>query len=458
MHIIQKMIEKCGKISYNECIEQRDTVRHKMTCEWRKIVERETYQKIIEILKTELIPALGCTEPIAIAYAAAMAKKVLGNRPEEMEISCSRNIIKNAKSVVVPMTGNLKGIEAAGIVGMLGGTAERKLEVLTTVTQEHLEEAKRLLAEDFCKVSFLDTPEKLHILVRMKAGQDEVLVNLVRTHMGISWIKKNGEVIYEEQIDSMQDHTLDYQVLNISSILKFAEEVDLNEIGPVLQRQIDYNTEIAKEGLRRNFGANVGKTLLEVFGDDVKIRAKAMPAAGSDARMNGCELPVIINSGSGNQGMTASLPVLEYARQLGAEEDKVFRALCISNLIAIYQKSSIGRLSAYCGAVSAAAGAGAGITYLLGGKEEEISQTIVNTLANISGIVCDGAKSSCAAKIASSVDAAIMATMLTMKQRGFEPGDGIVKKKIQDTMDGVVKLARDGMKETDEVILGIMLS
>lgn len=420
-------------------------------------MEKEVYQKMIGILKGELVPALGCTEPIAIAYAAAVAGKALGELPLSMELACSGNIIKNAKSVIVPMTGNLKGIEAAGIIGMLGGSPEKELEVLTTVNQEHLKKAKELLAQGFCKVTALDTPEKLHIIVNMKGSQNEVMAELKHTHTGICRIVKNDSVILKQDVSSKEDSTLDYSVLNVSSVLEFAQTVKLDEVSELLERQIACNTRIAREGLSKDFGANVGKTLLEVFGDDVKVRARAMPAAGSDARMNGCELPVIINSGSGNQGMTASLPVLEFAGELGTDHDQLLRALCISNLIAIYQKSAIGRLSAYCGAVSAAAGAGAGITYLLGGQEKEIGQTIVNTLANISGIVCDGAKSSCAAKIASSVDAAILAAMMTQRDRGFRAGDGTVKETVQETVDGVVSLAKDGMKETDDVILKIML-
>lgn len=415
------------------------------------------YKAIIDILKSELVPALGCTEPIAIAFASAKAREVLGDKPEEMLVECSSNIIKNAKSVVVPMTKNLKGIEAAAIVGMLGGNADNKLEVLTTVTEDNILETKKLLQEGFCKTGLLETEEKLHIVVSMKKGNHTSLVELISTHTGITRIEKNGTVIFKEQIEVDHDDRADYSVLNIENILDFANHVDIEEIRPILERQIEFNTKIAKEGMRNSYGVNVGSTLIDVYGDDVKIRAKAMPAAGSDARMNGCELPVIINSGSGNQGMTASLPVIEFGRMLDVPKEKTLRALCISNLVAIYQKSEIGRLSAYCGAVSAAAGAGAGITYLYGGKEEQISQTIVNTLANVSGIVCDGAKSSCAAKIASAVDAAIVATMISLKGQGFLPGDGIVKDTIQKTLDGVVTLAKEGMKETDEVIVKIML-
>jgi L-cysteine desulfidase len=415
------------------------------------------YEAMIEILKSELVPALGCTEPIAIAFASAKAREVLGEKPDEMFVECSSNIIKNAKSVVVPMTKNLKGIEAAAIVGMLGGNADKMLEVLTTVTDDNLAETKKLLKEGFCTTKLLETNEKLHLTVHMKKGNNTSLVELVKTHTGISRIEKNGAILFREEIQENDESTVDYSVLNVTSILDFANNVDIEIVRPILERQIDFNTKIAKEGMRNNYGVNVGSTLIDVYGDDVKIRAKAMPAAGSDARMNGCELPVIINSGSGNQGMTASLPVIEFGNMLDVGTEKILRALCISNLIAIYQKSEIGRLSAYCGAVSAAAGAGAGITYLYGGQEEQINQTIVNTLANVSGIVCDGAKSSCAAKIASAVDAAIVATMISLKGKSFMSGDGIVKDTIQKTIDGVVTLAKEGMKETDEVIVKIML-
>lgn len=415
------------------------------------------YEAMIEILKTELVPALGCTEPIAIALASAKAREVLGEIPDDMYVECSSNIIKNAKSVVVPMTKNLKGIEAAAIVGMLGGNADKMLEVLTTVTEDNLNETKDLLSKGFCKTKLLETKDKLHLIVHMKKGNNTSLVELVKTHTGISRIEKNGVVLFSEKIEDINVSTVDYSVLNIASILDFANNVDIEVVRPILERQIEFNTKIAKEGMRNTYGVNVGSTLIDVYGDDVKIRAKAMPAAGSDARMNGCELPVIINSGSGNQGMTVSLPVIEFGNMLDVGEEKILRALCISNLISIYQKSEIGRLSAYCGAVSAAAGAGAGITYLYGGQEEQINQTIVNTLANVSGIVCDGAKSSCAAKIATAVDAAIVATMITLKGKSFMSGDGIVKDTIQKTIDGVVTLAKEGMRETDEVIVKIML-
>ena len=419
-------------------------------------MQKVTEKHLIHILETELVKALGCTEPIAIAYASATAKKYLGAIPETIVVSCSGNIIKNAKAVVVPMTGGMKGIEAASAVGTVGGDPDRGLEVLTTVAEQDLQIAKIMLQEKICQVELLDTREKLHIVVTMRQGEDEVKVELLRTHLGIVKIEKNGQVLFEREL-AAEEESADYSYLDMDSIFEFTEQVNIKKIRGLIEEQIQCNTNIARDGLSNCYGAQIGKTLLEVYGDDVKIRAKAVAAAGSDARMNGCELPVVINSGSGNQGMTVSLPVIEYAKTLRSSEEELYRALVLSNLIGIYQKYRMGRLSAYCGAVSAAAGAGAGITYLMGGTREQIEHTIINTLANTSGIVCDGASASCAAKIASSVDAAIMASYLSMNGHVFLPGDGIVKENIQKTVDGVITLAKDGMKETDEVILNIMV-
>lgn len=419
-------------------------------------MQKVTEKHLIHILEAELVKALGCTEPIAIAYASATAKKYLGVVPEKITISCSGNIIKNAKAVVVPMTGGLRGIEAAAAVGAVGGDPDRGLEVLTTVTEQDLQIAKIMLQEKICQVEILDTREKLHIVVVMKQERDEVRVELLRTHLGIIRIEKNGKLLFEKEL-AVEEEPADYCYLNMDSIFEFTEQVNIKKIRRLIGEQIECNTNIARDGLSNCYGAQIGKTLLEVYGDDVKIRAKAVAAAGSDARMNGCELPVVINSGSGNQGMTVSLPVIEYAKTLRSSEEALYRALVLSNLIAIYQKYRMGRLSAYCGAVSAAAGAGAGITYLMGGTKEQIEHTIINTLANTSGIVCDGASASCAAKIASSVDAAIMASYLSMNGHVFLPGEGIVKENVQKTVDGVITLAKVGMKETDEVILNIMV-
>lgn len=412
-------------------------------------------QNMICILKGELVKALGCTEPITIAYVSAKAREILGKMPEKIVISCSGNIIKNAKSVIVPMTGSLKGIEAAAITGCVGGDSNKGLEVLTDVNPQDLKKVQKLLKEKMCKVEYLDTSEKLHIVENVYAGKEVVQIELVRTHLGIVKISKNGQVLYENKPE--EEEETDYTCLNIKNIFDFANTVSIGEIRELIEEQIRCNTEISQEGIRKGYGANIGKLLLEHYGNDVKIRAKAKAAAGSDARMSGCEFPVVINSGSGNQGLTVSIPVIEYAEYLNVEHEKLIRALILSNLIAIYQKHKIGRLSAYCGAVSAAAGAGAGITYLYGGSEKQIEDTVTNTLANVSGIICDGAGASCAAKIASSVDAAIMGSIMAREASVFEPGDGIVKSNLQKTIDGVVKLARDGMKITDEIILHIMV-
>lgn len=415
--------------------------------------------KYIEILKKELVPALGCTEPISIAYVAAKAREVLGAFPDKIKAECSGNIIKNAKGVIVPGTGNLKGIEAAAIIGAVGGDASRELEVLANITEKDVELTKKLIKDGICEAKLLDSDAKLHIIVTMYKGDDYSLVEAIHTHTGIVRIEKNGEKLleipYSEEYGD--NEAVDYSVLNLESIYEFANSVDIGEVEPILSRQVEYNTAIAEEGLKKKYGASIGATLLEVYGDDVKISAKAMAAAGSDARMSGCEMPVVINSGSGNQGITVSLPVIVYGRRMNCSMEKIYRALCISNLVAIYQKSGIGRLSAYCGAVSAAAGAGAGITYLYGGGLKEIADTITNTLANVSGIICDGAKSSCAAKIASSVDAAIVATMMSLRGKAFAPGEGIVKDDVEKTVNSVIKIAKEGMKTTDEVVLKVMV-
>ena len=422
-------------------------------------MNQEKYYKFIDILRRELVPALGCTEPISIAYVAAKAREILGGFPDRIITECSGNIIKNTKSVIVPGTKNLKGIEAATIIGAVGGDASKELEVLANITDEDVELTKKLVKEHICKTKLLNSKAKLHIVVTMFKGNEYALVEAIHTHTGIVRIEKNGvkllNIPYYEDYGSQE--ILDKSILNLESILDFANVVNISDVEPILSKQIDYNTAIAMEGLRNKYGANIGATLLEIYGDDVKISAKAMAAAGSDARMSGCQLPVVINSGSGNQGITASLPVIVYGKRMNCSMDKIYRALCISNLVAIYQKSGIGRLSAYCGAVSAAAGAGAGITYLYGGGIKEIANTITNTLANISGIICDGAKPSCAAKIASSVDAAIVASMMSLKGKVFAPGEGIVKDDVEKTVESIAKIAKEGMKITDEVVLKIMV-
>lgn len=420
----------------------------------------EWYEQYLKILSEELVPALGCTEPICIAYAAAMAAETLGCRPERMVVEASGNIIKNVKGAVVPGSGGLKGIEAAAILGMTGGDPHRLLEVLSGITEEDLNAARELLKNgNFCKVAILNSSSKLHVRVGVFAGEHTALVELMHQHTNVVMVEKDGKTVVEkERNEHCGDEGLtDRSCLNVRDIQTFADQVELSEVQTLIDRQIECNERIAKEGIEREYGVSVGANLLKHYGNDVKVRARAMAAAGSDARMSGCLFPVVINSGSGNQGITVSVPVIEYAREIGSAHEKLVRALVFSNLIAIHQKTGIGRLSAYCGVVSAACGAGAGITYLLGGTYQQICATITNALVNVSGMICDGAKPSCAAKIATAVDAAIMGHCLSMEQKEFQTGDGIVKDTVEETIKSVGEIASTGMQLTDEKILEIMI-
>lgn len=414
--------------------------------------------EIRKILRGELKEALGCTEPVSIAYVSAKAREVLGSIPEEIEVACSENVIKNTKSVVVPMTGNLRGIEAACLIGAVGGKAEKGLEVLEDICETDIKKTDDLLKKGICKVVEAKTDEKFYVRVKMKYRNDEVVSVLKRTHLGINSICKNGKIIYQRVPDEEQEQMENYSCLTIENIFQYASEEDIGDVEDLIEDQIRCNEAISQEGLKNNYGACVGRILLRSYGGDIRTRARAAAAAGSDARMNGCELPVVINSGSGNQGMTVSLPVIEYSKYLKSKHETMIRALILSNLVAIYQKYKIGRLSAYCGVISAAAGAGAGITYLYGGSKKEIEDTITNTLANVSGIVCDGAGSSCAAKIASCVDAAILGSEMARRGSVFSPGDGIVKADLQSTVKSIIRLAKEGMEETDRVIVDIMMN
>ncbi|MEA4847952.1 MAG: L-serine ammonia-lyase, iron-sulfur-dependent, subunit alpha [Clostridiaceae bacterium] len=420
---------------------------------------KELYENYVLILKSELIEALGCTEPIAIAYASAKARSVLGKEPEEIEVGCSGNIVKNVKGVVVPNTGGLIGIGAAAIAGVIGGDADKGLQVLESVKREQYGIIKELAKGDYCKVYHLQGVEKLYIKAKVYAGNESAEVYIEGSHTNIVKIVKNGKVIFEnENGDRMAPESAgDKTLLNIKDIIEFAEAVDLEALRELLSRQVKVNTAIAEEGIKNEYGVGVGKTLLKYYGNDVAVRARAMAAAGSDARMSGCSLPVVINSGSGNQGITVSLPVIEYARELKVSEEKLFRALIISNLTSIHQKAQIGNLSAYCGAVSAAAGSGAGIAYLNGGGYEEISRTIINTIGNIGGMVCDGAKPSCAAKISSAVGAAILGYQLSKQGKAFRNGEGLVKNGVEETISSFGRLGKKGMEGTDNEIIGIML-
>lgn len=422
-------------------------------------VTKETYQAYFTILKEELVPALGCTEPIAIAYASAKAREILGNFPEEIIIECSGNIIKNARSVVVPNTGNLTGIEASAITGAVAGDSSKGLEVIENVNEEQIKQVASLLEAKLCKVKLIENDANLHIIVKMTKGDQSSLVELIHTHTNISRLEKNGEVLLEKSFnkEDFNSALTDRSVLNIADILEFAQTVDLTDLKDMLEQQINYNLTIAEEGLKNQYGVNVGQMILDCYGDDVKSKMKAYAAAGSDARMCGCSLPVMTTSGSGNQGMTASLPTIIYAKDKGLTEDEMYRALILASLVTIHQKTFIGRLSAYCGAVSAACGSGAALTYMKGGTLEQIENTITNTLANIAGIVCDGAKASCAAKIASSLDAAIMGHYLAMRGVAFDEKCGMVQSTIEQTIEAYGRLGREGMKQTDIEVLNIML-
>lgn len=415
------------------------------------------YKQYLQILREELIPAMGCTEPIALAYAAAKARAVLGDMPEKIDIVISGNIIKNVKSVVVPNTGGLKGITAAIAAGAAIGNADKQLEVLSEVKSEEIPRITEFMNN--CEMTVLksESGKLLDIDLHLYKGSDRVRLRITDYHTNIVLIEKNGEVLLKKEDKSGASSQTDRSVLNVRDILDFAETVEIEDVREMLEKQIEYNYAISEEGLRGEYGASIGKTLLETRGEDVRVRARAQAAAGSDARMSGCELPVVIVSGSGNQGMTASLPVIVYANDLGVSHEKLLRALVVSNLITIHQKTPIGTLSAFCGAVSAGCGAAAGVAYLLEGSYEAVSATITNTLGMISGTVCDGAKPSCATKIASAVEAGLLGFDLYEKGKGLHGGDGILKDDVERTIASVGQLAREGMKTTDTEILDIML-
>lgn len=425
------------------------------------------YRAYVQILKEELVPAMGCTEPIAIAYAAAKAREVLGALPDKVEIGVSDNIIKNVKSVVVPNTNGMRGIEAAAAAGIVGGDADRQLEVIADVTNEEKEAIKTFLEQVPVKVEAIDNGIIFDIIITLYKDEDKSVVRINQYHTNIVYVEKNGGVLLdttkEEQKNTCEDLSAaeagltDKSLLNIKDILEFADTCEIEDVKAVLDRQIQYNSLIAEEGLLGDYGANIGSTYLKFYGYEVRNRAIAKAAAGSDARMSGCELPVIINSGSGNQGITVSVPVIEYAKDLAVPKTTLYRALVVSNLIAVHEKTGIGRLSAYCGAVSAGCAAGCGIAYLQGGDYRAICHTLVNSLAIVSGIICDGAKSSCAAKIASSVEAGILGLHMYQNGQQFRGGEGIVTTGVEATIRNVGHLGREGMRQTDKEIVRIML-
>lgn len=415
------------------------------------------YRQFVEILREELIPAMGCTEPIAVAYAAAMARDILGAIPDRVLIEASSSIIKNVKSVVVPHSGHLRGLSAAAATGLIAGKPLKGLELISSATEEEIAQIHRYMETVSIETRLLETPLVFDLAVTVWQGKSSAKVRLANSHTHVVCVEKNGVLLKQETVDDESSQGLtDRSNLTVESIWDFAQSLDPSDVRTILDRQITCNMAIAEEGLRGEYGANIGRVLLKTYGEDVRTRAKAMAAAGSDARMNGCEMPVIINSGSGNQGITVSVPVIVYARDRGASDDDLYRALALANLVAIHQKDGIGRLSAFCGAVTAAAGAGAGIAYLLTRDYETVVHTIVNTLAIVSGMICDGAKASCAAKIASAVDAAILAFNMFRNGHEFHGGDGIITKGVEATIRNVARLGHDGMKATNEEILRIM--
>lgn len=422
------------------------------------MITRQKYQDYINVLKEELIPAMGCTEPIAIAYAGAIAREHLGCLPERVEIEVSGNIIKNVKSVIVPNTGGLRGIEVAAAAGIVAGDAAKELKVISEVSTEAVSAIHKFLETTPITVNFSDSKKIFDIMITVYCNGHSAYVRICEFHTNVVEIREDAKYVLQKDV-AVEDSLgfTDRGFMNVQEIIEFADTARIEDVKDILDLQIECNVNISEEGLAGDYGANIGKVLLKTYGtDDVKIRAKAKAAAGSDARMNGCEMPVVINSGSGNQGITASIPVIEYAKELGVSDEKRYRALLVSNLITIHLKSGIGRLSAYCGAVSAGCASGAGIAYLYGGGVDEVSHTIVNSLAITSGIICDGAKASCAAKIATAIDAGILGYHMYKEGQQFYGGDGIVSKGVENTIKNVGQLAKEGMATTDQEILKIM--
>lgn len=420
-------------------------------------MDKQLYDAYVSILNEELIPAMGCTEPIAVAYAAALARKTLGTLPQKADICVSANIIKNVKSVVVPHTGGMRGIAAAAAAGIVAGDADRELEVLADVSEEQIAEMKKYLNTPIT-IAASESGYIFDIQIAAYSGEHTAFVQIAGNHTNVICVEKDGKnLLRKDYVEGGAAAGTDHNLLTVERIVEFADCVEIEDVRNVLDRQIQFNTAIAEEGLRGAWGASIGKVLQNAYGDSVQNRAKSMSAAGSDARMGGCELPVVINSGSGNQGMTASLPVIVYAQELGAEQETLYRALVVSNLVTIHLKTGIGRLSAYCGVTSAGCGAGAGIAYMHGGKTYEIAHTIVNAVAINSGMICDGAKPSCAAKIASAVEAGLLGWQMQMQGTQFYGGDGIITKGVENTIRNIGRLARDGMAQTDREIIDIMI-
>lgn len=418
---------------------------------------QENYANYLAILSEELVPALGCTEPISVAYGAALARKYLGAFPTKMIIKSSGNIIKNAKSVIVPNTGGLKGMQASLLAGLVGGDAELKLEVLSKITPQQIEEINSLMNTGLVEIQQLETPTTLHTITYATDGTNEVEVEIKKAHTNVVRVSVNGEdVVKVDDNDSSAAKETDRSILSVDQILDFIEVAKVEDYRSILELQIQDNIAIAEEGLNKDYGINVGSTLIKYGNGSLESKVKGYTAAGSDARMNGCTMPVVTNSGSGNQGMTCSIPVVVYARELGYDHDKMLKALLLSNLITIHVKTGLTKLSCYCGAVVAASASSAGMAYLDGLDRDQIKMAITNVLGNVSGIVCDGAKESCPSKMASGIDAAFQALYLAKENQVFTHGCGFVEEDIEATIKNVGILGRVGMKETDKTILEIM--
>lgn len=425
-------------------------------------MDTQLYQNHLKVLKSQLKLALGCTEPIAIAYAAATARKILDAEPAHMDVYCSGNIIKNVQGVIVPNSNKMRGVDVAAVLGMVGGDAGRQLEVLESVTAADIARTQELIRQRFCTCHLVENVENLYIRVELYSGEHSAEVELKDHHTNITLIKKDHEILLREKHTDSERPCSDEEgspdLLTIDNILEFADTVELEDIREVIGRQIACNSAISEEGMKNPWGTQVGMALLTRGPDTTSVRARAAAAAGSDARMNGCTLPAVINSGSGNQGITVTMPTLVYAKELGVHEDQLYRALVVANLIAIHQKKYIGSLSAYCGAVSAAAGAACGIAYMMGEPKQVVYDTITNSIATIGGMVCDGAKSSCAAKISAAVETALLGLEMARQRKAFQNGEGLVKENAESTIRSVGRMARTGMKGTDVEILKIMLN
>lgn len=425
------------------------------------MVSNEVYQNYIGILKEEMIPAMGCTEPIALAYGAARAREVLGKEPERIVARCSGNIVKNVRCVIIPNSGGLTGIEAGVVLGAVAGDAALNMEVLSKVNEEGRKRCRELLEKKICRVELLESPIVLHFIIEMYAGEDSVSLEIKYDHINVTKIVRNGEVLLDADNrsgeESGQKPAADRTLLNLEDIKEFADTVNLEDVRDMITSQIRSNMAIAHEGMTGKYGLGIGRVIRETYSNDMLTKMRSLTAAASEARMGGCDMPVVINSGSGNQGIACSVPLIVYAREMELPDYVLYRALVFSNLLTVYQKQYIGKLSAFCGAVSASCAAGAGITYMVGGELSVIKKTIENTLANIPGIICDGAKISCAAKIAASLDAAFLAHHLAMNGQSYAPYTGILQEEAGETISCVGQIGKEGMKETDKEILRIML-